>query len=77
VSCRRGRRLEEKESRRWLSLVERVDSEIPEVPAAIHVMDREAGAYELLAALRREPSLHHPASDRSGRRHDNGPRPHQ
>jgi hypothetical protein len=51
VSYRRGRRLEEKESRRWLSLVERVDSEIPDVPAAIHVMDREADAYELLAAL--------------------------
>lgn len=48
---RRGRRLEEKESGRWLTLVERVDSELPDVPAAVHVMDREADAYELLAAL--------------------------
>ena len=51
VTYRRGRRLEEKESGRWLTLVERVDSEIADVPAAIHVMDREADAYELLAAL--------------------------
>jgi hypothetical protein len=51
VSHRRGRTLEQKESRRWLTLVERVDSQIPDVAAAVHVMDREADAYELLAAL--------------------------
>ncbi len=51
VSYRRGRTLEEKESKRWLTLVERVDSQLSNVPAAIHVMDREADAYELLAAL--------------------------
>jgi hypothetical protein len=51
VSYRRSRTLEEKESKRWLTLVERVDSELSDVPAAIHVMDREADAYELLAAL--------------------------
>ncbi len=51
VAHRRGRTLEQKESRRWLTLVERVDSEIPEVAAAVHVMDREADGYELLAAL--------------------------
>lgn len=43
--------LEAKETGRWLELVERVDAEVGNVAAAVHVMDREADAYELLAAL--------------------------
>lgn len=43
--------LETKESGRWLKLVERVDAEIGDVATAVHVMDREADAYELLTAL--------------------------
>lgn len=41
---------EERESRRWLDLVRRVDDGLEGVDR-IHVMDREADAYELLAAL--------------------------
>jgi transposase-like protein/DDE family transposase len=43
--------LEAKETGRWLELVDRVDAEIRNVATAVHVMDREADAYELLAAL--------------------------
>jgi hypothetical protein len=43
--------MEDKESRRWLDLVQRVDGELGGVAEAVHVMDREADAYELLAAL--------------------------
>ncbi|WP_242339336.1 IS4 family transposase [Anaeromyxobacter sp. SG66] len=42
--------LEAKETGRWLELVQRVDAEVGRA-AAVHVMDREADAYELLAAL--------------------------
>src|SRR5512138_3636804 len=42
--------LQEKESRRWLDLVRRADIDLGEATVAIHVMDREADAYELLAA---------------------------
>jgi hypothetical protein len=48
---RATRPMEDKESRRWLELVRRVDAAIDDVAAAVHVMDREADAYELLAAL--------------------------
>lgn len=44
------RPVEDRESRRWLELVQRADSELGET-TAVHVMDREADAYELLAAL--------------------------
>lgn len=43
--------LEEKESRRWLDLVRRVAAGLGDGTTAIHVMDREADAYELLAAM--------------------------
>jgi hypothetical protein len=45
------RPLEERESRRWLELVRRAGAVVGDVPVAIHVMDREADAYELLAAM--------------------------
>ena len=45
------RPLEERESRRWLELVQRVDADVDDATAIVHVMDREADAYELLAAL--------------------------
>jgi hypothetical protein len=46
------RPIEDRESRRWLDLVQRVDAVVGEVITPIvHVMDREADAYELLAAL--------------------------
>jgi hypothetical protein len=48
---RERRLMEDKESRRWLDLVQRVDAELGGAAAAVHVMDREADAYELLAAL--------------------------
>jgi hypothetical protein len=48
---RERRTLEEKESRRWLELVRRVDAVVADVGTAIHVMDREADAYELLAGF--------------------------
>src|SRR5512138_802105 len=48
---RTAQSLEAKESGRWLELVQRVDAAIGDVTAAVHVMDREADAYELLAAL--------------------------
>lgn len=41
----------ERESRRWLSLVDRVESILDGRCAAIHVMDREADAYDILAGL--------------------------
>jgi hypothetical protein len=44
------RPVEDRESRRWLELVQRADSVLGET-TAVHVMDREADAYELLAAL--------------------------
>lgn len=46
--------LEDKESRRWLELVRRVDAQLADAATPVHVMDREADAYELLAALRAE-----------------------
>lgn len=46
-----NRPAEERESRRWLDLVQRVDTVVGGVTATVHVMDREADAYELLAAL--------------------------
>jgi hypothetical protein len=42
---------EKRESRRWLELVEQVEVSIGDRCAAVHVMDREADAYELLAGL--------------------------
>jgi hypothetical protein len=48
---RERRPLEEKESRRWLDLVRRVAAEAGDNFTAVHVMDREADAYELLAAM--------------------------
>lgn len=52
TSPRRDERpIEEKESGRWLELVRRVDTELGDRTTAVHVMDREADAYELLAAL--------------------------
>lgn len=44
------RPVEDRESRRWLELVQRADGVLGET-TAVHVMDREADAYELLAAL--------------------------
>jgi hypothetical protein len=44
----------ERESRRWLELVHRASAALSGVPAAIHVMDREADAFELLAAMTAE-----------------------
>lgn len=51
---RERRPLHEKESRRWLDLVRRVAADIGNGATAVHVMDREADAYELLAAMRDE-----------------------
>jgi hypothetical protein len=51
---RERRPLEEKESRRWLALVRRVAANVGDSFAAVHVMDREADAYELLAAMAQE-----------------------
>jgi hypothetical protein len=48
---RRTHPIEEKESRRWLDLVRRADTVLGDVDAVIHVMDREADAYELLHAM--------------------------
>jgi hypothetical protein len=45
------RPMEDRESWRWLELVRRADQEIGDVASAVHVMDREADGYELLAAL--------------------------
>ena len=42
---------EERESRRWLHLVDRVEESIGGRFAAVHVMDREADAYQILAGL--------------------------
>jgi hypothetical protein len=42
---------QDRESRRWFELVEQVDTLLGEGVSAIHVMDREADAYELFAAL--------------------------
>jgi IS4 transposase len=42
---------EERESKRWLDLIQRVDAVLGGRVSAVHVMDREADAYELLAAL--------------------------
>jgi hypothetical protein len=46
------RPVEERESRRWLQLVKQADSALGEGTSAVHVMDREADAYELFSALR-------------------------
>lgn len=43
--------LENKESERWGTQVEAAESRLPEAVSAIHVMDREADSYELLAGL--------------------------
>jgi hypothetical protein len=53
---RAGRRrntlpIEDKESGRWLDLVRRADAVLGDVDAVVHVMDREADAYELLHAM--------------------------
>lgn len=48
---RESRPVEDKESRRWLNLVRRVDGELGDRATAVHVMDREADAYELLSAM--------------------------
>lgn len=48
------RPLEEKESKRWLELVRRTAAVLTDIPVAIHVMDREADAFELLAAMAAE-----------------------
>lgn len=45
---------EERQSRRWLELVQRVAAVVGDACTAVHVMDREADAYELLAALSAE-----------------------
>jgi len=42
---------DERESRRWLKLVQQVDGVLGDGTSAVHVMDREADAYELFAAL--------------------------
>lgn len=46
--------LAEKESRRWLDLVRRADAALAGVDGVVHVMDREADAYELLHAMAAE-----------------------
>ena len=46
-----GRPAEERESSRWLKLVDRVEKSIADRFTAVHVMDREADAYEILAGL--------------------------
>jgi hypothetical protein len=51
---RANRPLEAKESGRWLALVRLVAGGLHEGTTAIHVMDREADAYELLAAMNAE-----------------------
>lgn len=43
--------LKDRESGRWLELVERVDGAVGDATSTVHVMDREADAYELLAAM--------------------------
>lgn len=49
---RRKKPTEERESTRWLALVEEVEGRIGEQgPAVIHVMDREADGYELFTEL--------------------------
>jgi hypothetical protein len=48
---RERRPLEERESRRWPDLVEQAEKALEGRCAAVHVMDREADAYELLAGL--------------------------
>lgn len=45
--------VEDRESRRWLDLVQRVATVVGEA-SVVHVMDREADAYELLAELSAE-----------------------
>lgn len=45
------RPIEERESRRWIDLVREVQERLPDRTEAIHVMDREADFYELLAPL--------------------------
>ncbi len=45
------RPVQERESRRWLELVERVDAAVSDRATVVHVMDREADGYELLAGL--------------------------
>lgn len=42
---------EQRESKRWLELVRRAAAVVTGVPAAIHVMDREGDAFELLAPM--------------------------
>lgn len=48
------RALSDKESRRWVELARRADVELGPALSAVHVMDREADAYELLALLSAE-----------------------
>lgn len=51
---RERRPMEDKESRRWADLVRRADEELGNKVSAVHVMDREADGFELLAALAAE-----------------------
>jgi hypothetical protein len=53
-SVRAGVPMAEKESQRWLDLVRRADDALGKLVTAVHVMDREADAYELLSAMRAE-----------------------
>lgn len=48
------RPMEERESRRWLALVQRAAAVVGEDVPTVHVMDREADGYDLLAALSAE-----------------------
>ena len=52
----RKRKIEEKESQRWLDSVERIEAVIPPEIAVITVADREADIYELFAQPRRKGS---------------------
>lgn len=51
---RKGVPMAEKESRRWLDLVRRADDALGAEVTAVHVMDREADIYELLATMQAE-----------------------
>ena len=52
----RKRKIEEKESKRWLDSLERIEAVIPPEIEVITVADREADIYELLAQPRRKGS---------------------
>ena len=48
------RPIEEKESRRWITTIERIEKEVPDKTQVIVVGDRESDIYELFAAPRRQ-----------------------